>query len=97
MVDLLQLGTCRKTDAAQGILVLALRHLLLEIGGQGITLMPQIGIGQVGAPRQLFASIEQTLTDFLDLRHEPLRSGETARWHGLRRLAIAGSTYTSPC
>ena len=65
---MLQLSLGRKADAPQHILVLALRSLLLEIGRQGIALMAQIGIDQIGTTCQLITPSQQTNNPPANLR-----------------------------
>src|SRR5690242_2323930 len=60
-LDLLQFRLGRARDGPKDIVVLALRHLLGEVGRKRIGFMPQVGTRLTGALAQFIATLEQSL------------------------------------
>src|SRR6266853_2474820 len=69
--DLLQLFLGRVGDGPEHVVVLALRHLLGEVGGQRVRLVPQISARIAGALAQLVAALEQSVTYRLGVHFDP--------------------------
>src|SRR5207248_7607083 len=69
--DLLQLFLGRVRDGPEHVVVLALRHLLGEVGGQRVRLVAQIGAGIAGALAQLVAALEQSVAYRLGVHFAP--------------------------
>src|ERR1700736_257968 len=60
-LDLLQLFLGRVRNGPEHVIVLALRHLLGEVGGQRVRLVAQIGARIAGTLAQLVATLEQSV------------------------------------
>src|SRR5258705_355919 len=74
--DLLQLFLGRVGDGPEHVVVLALRHLLGEVGGQRVRLVPQISARIAGALAQLVAALEQSVPYRVGIHFGP--PGKTA-------------------
>src|SRR5256886_10573540 len=69
--DLLQLFLGRVRDGPEHVVVLALRHLLGEVGGQRVRLVAQISARIAGALAQLVAALEQSVAYRLGIHFAP--------------------------